>query len=376
MTRASFKLIALAAVALLAFQPRFAGATLEADPAVLYAQMKAAYDKAQANGWDYFDQLYYLSTIFDAGRAYSLQRPDDPNYGELATLTVQMGTAMHYDPLTNHDAATWYVREACLWVQKNSTDATLLRDAQALLDRVDAEDGDPEALARYADEDADALAHDFPHDVQADSLALEADWRAWELTRDAAWRSKAFARAAAPSFPIAHLSYDYASPFVQAAQNAVSNVPGFTAQDRANAAIVVDRLRRTGRLAIIARVNAVPHDVYMTTLAPADEYFGPFGMSVLEIENRITHINFMLDYHYGNRESGEAVDVAQAVDDMHKVYPRDRDMAKLLLECIQMLGRMTTPQAHDEAAHLRGILTVEYEDSPQAQGLLGFAPSS
>jgi hypothetical protein len=32
-----------------------------------------------------------------------------------------------------------------------------------------------------------------------------------------------------------------------------------------------------------------------------------------------------------------------------------------------MLGRMSTPETQDEARHLRGILTVEYQDSPQAQ---------
>lgn len=350
--------------------PCVARATLEADPQVLYAQMKAAYDKAASNGWDYFDQLYYLGMIFNAGRAYSLQRPDDPAYGEVATLAVQIGAAMHYDPLTNHDAATWYVREACLWVQKNSSDPTLLQDARDLLERADAEDGDPEVLARLADEDADALAHEFPHDVQADLLPLEADWRAWQLTRDPAWRSKAFARAAQPSFPIANLPDLYAGAYVNEAQNAVSNVPGFSAQDRADASIIVDRLRRVGKLQVIAHLSAIPFDAYMTTLAPADEYFGPLGMSVLGIENEIKRVNLLLDYQYGDRESGAAVEVGIAVDDMHKVYPRDVDMAKLLYECIAMLDRISTPETQEEARHLRGILTVEYQDSPQAQEVL------
>ncbi len=338
--------------------------------------MKAAYVKAQANGWDYFDQLTYLSTIFNAGRAYSLQRPDDPAYGELATLTVQIGGALHYNPLTNHDAATWYVREACVWVMNHVNDPDRVQSAQALLERVNAEDGDPAALARFADEDADALAQQFPHDVQADVLPLEADWRGWELTHDPAWRSKALARAAQPAFPIANLPDQYAGAFVDAARAAIANVTGYTTDDRTNAEIVVDRLRRLGRLAVIAQVSVVPHDVYMTTLAPADEYFGPLRMSVLGIENEMKRVNFMLDYQYGNRESGAALEVARSVDDMHKVYPRDRDMAKLLYECIRMLGRMSTPAVEEEARHLRGILTVEYQDSPQAQDLLGTAPSA
>lgn len=375
MTRACSRGIAaaLAAAFALAVVPQRAAAALEADPQVLYAQMKAAYAKAAANGWDYFDQLAYLSQIFDAGRAYALQRPDDPAYAEIAGLTVQMGTAMHYNPLTNSDAATWYVREACLWVQAHDTDPALLADASALLERVNAEDGDPQTLARLADEDADALVHAFPHDSEAQILPLQADWRAWDITHDPAWRSKALARAAQPAFPIAHVAYLY--QFVDAAQNAISNVPGFTPDDRANAEIVVGRLKHVADLAVIARAHAVPEDVYLTRLAPADEYFGPLGMSVIGMENEIKHVNFMLDYHYGNLESAAAVNVAEAVDDMHKAYPRDVDMAKLLYECIAMLGRMTTPQAEQEAAHLRGILTVEYESSPQAQQLLGAATS-
>ena len=38
---------------------------------------------------EFSPQATYLSTIFNAGRAYSLQYPYDPAYGELATLTVR-----------------------------------------------------------------------------------------------------------------------------------------------------------------------------------------------------------------------------------------------------------------------------------------------
>ena len=73
--------------------PLKSDATLEADPAVLYAQMKDAYAKDAAADWSFRPQQIYLATIFDAGRAYSLQYPTDPNYGVLATLTVQIGEA-------------------------------------------------------------------------------------------------------------------------------------------------------------------------------------------------------------------------------------------------------------------------------------------
>ncbi len=359
-------LIAAAAFVLI---PLHARAALQADPAVLYAKMKSAYDKAAANGWDFRDQEVYLSTIFNAGRAYALQRPNDPAYGELATLTVQVASGLHYNPLTNHDAAVWWVREASAWVTKNASDPTLVAQAQALLERVNSENA-PETLANDADADARANAKAYPHDVTAELQQLEADWRAWVLTRDPSWRSLAFERAAQPNFPIGHLPTTYGGAFLQAVNDAATGTAGMTAGDEHNAQTILADVKNLTSPLVIATIKAVPHDAYLTTLAPADEYFGRMGYSVLGIENELKHINFMLNYHYGNREAGQTVLVAQSIDDMHKVYPRDRDMAKLLYACITTLDRMTSPQARAAAAHLRGILTVEYQDSPQAQKVL------
>jgi hypothetical protein len=127
---------------------------------------------------------------------------------------------------------------------------------------------------------------------------------------------------------------------------------------------------------VITTVTSMPHDAYMGTLAPADEYFGRMGMSILGIENQLKHINYMLDYDYGAREYGETALVAESIDDMHKVYPRDRDLPMLLLWCYQTLQRMDDWRAKAAASHLRAILTIEYQDSPQAKKLLSGASSS
>lgn len=359
---------ALAALVLAAL-PIGASATLVADPQVLYNQMKAAYDKASASNWDFRDQQIYLSTIFNAGRAYSLQNPDDPAYGEIATLAVRIGAALHYNPLTNHDATTWYIREAALWVEKNSSDTALVSDAKGLLAGVDSE-ADPEALARLADAGARANALAYPHDTDAALEPVEADWRSWLLTRDVSWRSLAFERAAQPDFPLAHIPTTYGSEFISAAQNAAVGADGYTQGDLQNAKTIVERLKNLTSPLVIASVKSVPHDAYLTTLAPADEYFGRMGYSVLGIENELKRINFMLNYNYGNRESAQAILVAESIDDMHKVYPRDRDMPKLLLSCITTLERMTSGEAKASSAHLRAVLTVEYQDSPEARTLL------
>jgi len=358
-------LIACAALA----APAAVRATLEVDPAVLYQQMKDAFAKAEAQGWDFRSQETYLSTIFNAGRAYSLQYPDDPAYGELATLTVRIGAGLHYNPLTNHDAAVWWVREAADWVMKHSDDPQLIAQAQGLLQRVNSED-DPGGLARLADEDATGNVKAYPGDVDARLIQVEADWRAWLVTRDPAWRSLALARAAAPSFPVAHLPTDWGNELVNAA-DAASTANGFGNADVANAQIFLTRLKAVDPIRVIATVNAMPHDVYLTTLAPADEYFGPMGMSILEIENRLKHINFMLDYNYGNEESAPAADVASAIVAMQKVYPRDRDLPMLFYWCYTTLERMTDEQSREVARRLKAILTVEYQDSPQARKLLG-----
>lgn len=369
MIRAFSKALAAVLLAAAIATPAAVRATLEVEPSVLYAQMKDAFAKGATAGWNFRSQEIYLATIFNAGRAYSLQYPNDPAYAELATLTVQIGTGLHYNPLTNHDGAVWWVREAADWVAKHSEDLPLIAQAQGLLRRVNSENA-PEELARLADEDATANVKAYPGDVDALLIQCEAPWRAWLLTHNPQWRSLALSRAAAPNFPIAHLPTDWGNELVNVASSA-STDRGFSAAEVKNAGIFLARLKAVAPLRVIATVNALPHDAYLTTLAPADEYFGPMNMSILEIENRLKHINFMLDYNYGNEESDVATQVARAIVDMQKVYPRDRDLPMLMYWCYTTLERMTDQQSKESARVLRAILTVEYQDSPQARKLLG-----
>jgi hypothetical protein len=369
MTRAFFRRVAIAALAL-ALMPLYARATFVADPLVLYQQMKEAYAKDAAGGWNFRGQATYLATIFNAGRAYSLQYPTDPNYGVLATLTVQIGSGLHYNPLTNHDGAVWWVREAADWASKHAPDVTTIEQAQALLLRVNSEE-DPERLARYADVDATANLRSYPGDFDAQLVQVEANWRGWLLTHDTQWRSLALRRAAAPNFPVAHLPTTWGNELVAAALAASPGNDGYTDADLANAKTFLARLKAVAPLRVITTVTALPHDAYLSTLAPADEYFGPLGMSILEIENRLKHVNFMLDYNYGNRESDAAFEVAKSIVAMQEVYPRDRDLPMLLYWCYNTLARMTDTQSRRAAAQLKAILTVEYQDSPQARKLLG-----
>lgn len=372
MTRASFSIrlsttLAALLLALLGMTSAVRAAFV-ADPEVLYQQMKDAYAKGDAAGWDFRSQEIYFATILNAGRAYSLQHPEMAAYGELANLTVQIGSGLHYNPLTNHDGALWWVREASQYVVAHSEDPNEISQAQRLLLRANAEE-DPAQLARYADADATATLKSYPNNVDALLLQVEADWRAWLLTHDPTWRSLALQRAAMPAFPVAHLPTNWGNELLTAANNA-STDRGYTADDVKSAATLVARVKAVDPIRIIATVTAVPHDVYLTTLAPADEYFGKRSMSVLEIENRLKHINFMLDYKYGNRESGETAGVADSIEGMQKIYPRDRDLPKLLYWTYTTAQRMDDSQAQQTAAHMKAVLTVEYQDSPEARKIL------
>lgn len=352
------------------FTPPASRAAFMADPDQLYSDMKAAYEKGNAQGWTFYNQEFYLSTIFNAGRAYSLQRPGDPAYPQIEQATVDVATGVHYDPLINHEAVPWYVREAAIYVERNSTDPAEAAKAKDLLARVDALE-DPAALAQFADQDAAANIAHYPHDTNAMLLRVEANWRGWLLTHDASWRSLAFERAAQPNFPIANLPTSWGPPFLRAIQAAAGGEDGYTADDVTNAKAVVDRVGHMAQLKTIESLISAPsHARQMTTLAPADEYFGPMQMSILGIRNELNRVNYMLGYGYATQESSMAVQIATSIDDLHKVYPRDRDLPQLLYDVYTTLTKIETGDAKTTRAHVRAILTVEYQDSKQAQDLL------
>lgn len=368
MIRACFKTVA-ALLCAAAFAVPAQAATL-ADPDQLYNQMTAVLNNGNAHGWTLYNREYFLGTIFDAGRAYSLQRPDDPKYPQVEQMTVDIASELHWDPLTNHEAVEWYVREASAYVLKNSTDPAETQKAQALLAHDDALEN-PAALAQIADEDAAANEVAFPRDGDALLQRVEADWRGYLITHDPQWRAWALVRAAEFDFPIASLPTTWGPQFLAEVKSAAHGSRGYTQAERDNAQLILQNLKKATPLKVIANVNSVEsHDRMMTTLAPADEYFGPLGMSILGIRNEINRVNAMIGFGEAKQQSGPAVQVAIAIDDLHKVYPRDRDVPQLLYDIQSTLGKIDTPEAKVARTHMRAVLTVEYQDSKQALDVL------
>ena len=294
------------------------------NPQMVYAQVRVAYAGERTHTASVEYEERYFSAVVDAGRAYARLAPSDPEYGKLATLTVRLGAKLHYNPLTNRDAAPWWIRESAIWVSGNSKDIQLVRAANGLIVRVDAMNADPQALANYADEDAAALRHEHPHDPSCRLIEAEANWRAWLLTNDNTWHDRAVARAKEAGLDSARLP--------------------------------------------TLIVHGASED--MAALAPADEYFGRMNYSILGIQNSLNNINGKIDG--GEDASGQesiALLVADSLCDMQKTYPADRDLTHLLLEEYVMLNRVGTPAALGAATRIRTMLTIEYQDTPQAAQL-------
>ena len=351
----------LASLALLApFAP--ARAALDIDPAQLYRQMKATYDKGAAAGWHLADQLDYFSTVLDAGRGYELRRRDDPQNVALQGVTVDLASQLDYDPLTNNDAAEWYVRlSATAW----QNDAQRGSAARALIAKLDAEDADQARLARDADADATALAGQYPGDVQALLGQLEADLRAYNLTGDTAWRTLALQRASQPSFPIAMLSLETRKtffPMVDAARNAA---PGYSDAERAAARIVASHAASAKGLPVIGRV--VSHNAYLLITAPADEYFGRTKLSPIGVRNEIARIGKYLDAGWGGRMTKDTLYVVDSLNDWQHQYPRDYELPRLYKRVYDTLNREGTPEAKQAGTDVRRLLIVAYPSSSEAR---------
>jgi hypothetical protein len=359
--------VALAALVALGAFPRGGSAAIETDPQALYDTMKKAYDTGLAHGWTFSDEQYYLSTVLDAGRSYSLFRPSDPNYAELATLTVDVTTQLHYDPLTSDDAAEWYVREAVDYVIAHG-DAARVAAASALLAKVQAS-ADPKQSARIAVDDGAANAQAFPGDADAGVQAIVANIRAYNLTHDPVYRSGALERAAKIGTPVGRLPDVELAELVGMIDAAPGNDPSFTDADRANARVIEDRRKTIPDLLVIGRVHSLDHGVRMTRTAPADEYFGRQKMSPLGIRNELSHIEKWLDAGWGAHMTHETLEVVNAIDDWQRQYPHDLTLPQHLLDVYHLLARIDDEAARGAADHVKSVLLIEYASSSQARAL-------
>jgi hypothetical protein len=340
-------------------------AAIETDPNELYQTMRKAYDEGGKKGWPYEAELYYQSTVFDAGRAYSLFRSSDPAYAEVAQLAVDVATQLHYDPLINNDAALWYVLEASNFLILHG-DAQHQAEARALQQRLSAGENDPKILAQQAAYDAAADVAIFHGDGDALAAQVVADVRCYNLTKDPVYRSLILEHAADPSTPLVRIPDPEYTQMFALAQSALGDA-GYDDDDRANARAIAYRREHTPELKVIARVSAIPHELRLTRTAPADEYFGNLRYSPLGIHNELVRIGKYLDKGWGYRMEPDALQVDSAVEDWQRQYPHDQTLPDTLLQTYRLLQRVATQKSGAAALRIRDILLVQYADSREAQ---------
>ena len=357
----------IAALAAFALAAKPLGAAIETDPQELYRMMRQAYDAGAAKRWSFGASLSYLSAVLDAGRAYSLFRPTDPEYAALAALTVEVASDLHYDPLTNNDAAQWYVREAAVWVRDHG-DAEHAAQASALIGRIDAAQGDPRQLAAQALDDAVANVTTFHDEADARAAVIVTDVRAYNLTRDASFRSRLLHDAADPTAPLGRVP-DPENGELFGIVASVLHDPDASESDLAAARAVDERRRHTPGLRATVSERPVPTALRLTYTAPADEYFGDSRISPIVVRDEIIRINKYLDAGWGDRMAPDALHLDSAVEDWQHQYPHDRTLPKYLGRLYALLVRVGAPSTLETAQRVRTMLLVQYPDSNEARTL-------
>jgi hypothetical protein len=139
------------------------------------------------------------------------------------------------------------------------------------------------------------------------------------------------------------------------------------------------RVRATlGVLAVAFLASIVPAVAADATLAPADEYFGRFNLSVLAIANSIRDSGVRLDAGADPRDLVTGP-LAFATDAMHAWearYPSDPWIAKDLLALETVYLKIPTDAAFRLATRTESWLLADFPGSPQsgrAQQLLAQA---
>jgi len=95
---------------------------------------------------------------------------------------------------------------------------------------------------------------------------------------------------------------------------------------------------RTFAVALALACAIVPQTVLASGPAPADEYFGPFKESVLEIRNRLMAFERDSDWDLSRHIRG-IDNLEVAIEDWYRHYPRDPWIAGFADRLVRVYGR-------------------------------------
>jgi hypothetical protein len=96
--------------------------------------------------------------------------------------------------------------------------------------------------------------------------------------------------------------------------------------------------------------------------APADEYFGRLGMSILGVRNKVKDLGLDADIHpdHGNAVLSNALWVEDAMRDWAKRYPFDHWLPRFAFALEQMYEEIPGNEAHKRAVKQLGYITAYF----------------
>jgi hypothetical protein len=126
-------------------------------------------------------------------------------------------------------------------------------------------------------------------------------------------------------------------------------------------------------LTLLAPISAAAQSTpaQIAKAAPADEYFGPLGLSVIGIQNSLTHAAIRLDrIGQGDGDALHSVGlVEKSIRDWETRYPGDVWLPKTVLALHRVYRRIASQAAEERAMDCAAWLLAKYPDSGEARTL-------
>lgn len=106
-------------------------------------------------------------------------------------------------------------------------------------------------------------------------------------------------------------------------------------------------------------------------LAPADEYFGPFKLSIIGIRNTIRDLGLRYDFNHdiGTQTYNSAQQTERSIRDWEQRYPRDDQLPRAVYLLQRLYTKVLVKQARDRAQVTATWLFADFARSPQSKQL-------
>ena len=114
-----------------------------------------------------------------------------------------------------------------------------------------------------------------------------------------------------------------------------------------------------------------PRQPLIADLAPADEYFGPFKLSIIGIRNTIRDVGLRYDYNHdsGTQSYNSALQTERSIRDWEQRYPRDDQLPRAVYLLQRLYTKVLVKEARMHAQLTAGWLFKDFANSPQSKQL-------